>query len=290
MSTPATDSGRLLVQWLQRQLPPAARQWFDEALAEVQADPSDRTFYKRFSLVARKIGKDDLSLSADDLAAAQQVRPGWSPQEWSADQAARLALMLLSQADEEKFFARAEQLFITADVGEQVALYRGLPLYPGQAAFAYRGAEGLRTNIRSVFEAVAHRNPFPSEQFDENAWNQMVLKALFIGSPLWPMQGVDQRANPTLRTMLLDFAHERWAAHRPVPLELWRSVALHPDETALTDLAKVLASSDLRERQAAALAIAGSASAAAKQLLAEHPELERQAAAGEISWPAVTAQ
>ena len=48
--------------------------------------------------------------------------------------------------------------------------------------------------MRSVFEALAHNNPYPFEQFDENRWNHLVLKALFIGSKLHPMQGLGQRA------------------------------------------------------------------------------------------------
>ena len=78
--------------------------------------------------------------------------------------------------------------------------------------------------MRVVFEAVAHRNPYPAEHFAEPAWNQLVLKALFVGSPLDPIVGLDARRNPTLARMLCDYAHERWAASRPVSPELWRCV------------------------------------------------------------------
>ena len=69
--------------------------------------------------------------------------------------------------------------------------------------------------MRAVFEAVAHRSPYPREQFSENRWNHMVLKALFVDSTLHPMQGLEERANPELAKMLCDYAHERWAAGRP---------------------------------------------------------------------------
>ncbi len=71
---------------------------------------------------------------------------------------------------------------------------------------------------------MAHRNPYPSERFAENRWNHMVLKAIFVGSPLHPIQGLDARANPPLARMLCDYAHERWAAGRPVSPELLRCV------------------------------------------------------------------
>lgn len=269
MTTPTN----LLHTWLTRQLTGDAAQWLTDALATLESDDSDRTFYKLFGFVPRKLGKDDLQLSDGDLAAADAARGGWNPSGWSVDQTARLLLLLKSKSDPQELFARSEQLFITGDVGELVALYRGLPLYPQPQLYSKRGPEGIRTNIKSVFEAVAHRNPFPREQFSEDQWNQMVLKALFIESPLWPIQGLDERANAPLARMLIDYAHERWAAGRKVSPELWRCVGPHADEHAIADLTKVLAEGDEREKQAAALALSACPAPAAKAALEQSPEL-----------------
>ncbi len=116
-------------------------------------------------------------------------------------------------------------------------------------------AEGLRTNMKAVFEAVAHNSPYPAEQFSENRWNQMVVKALFIGSTLYPIEGLERRWNPDLTRMLCDYAHERWAAGRTVSYELWRGVGPHADDAAIDDLARVLGSVAPNERHAAALAL-----------------------------------
>ena len=125
-----------------------------------------------------------------------------------------------------------------------------------------RAREGTRSAMQPMFEAVAHRNPFPMEQFDENAWNHMVLKALFIGSKLRPIQGLDERANPRLMRMLCDYAHERWAAERPVSPELWRCVGPHADARRWRIWSASWRPAAKLERQAAALALAA----------ARHPE------------------
>ena len=49
----------------------------------------------------------------------------------------------------------------------------------------------------------------------------MILKALFVGSTLAPINGLQQRANPELARILVDYALERWAAGRVVSDELW---------------------------------------------------------------------
>jgi hypothetical protein len=81
-----------------------------------------------------------------------------------------------------------DQLFGTADVGEQTALYLSLPLLPYAASFKHRASEGIRTNMTVVFNAIALDNPYAAEFMEEAAWNQLVLKAIFVGSPLHRIQ------------------------------------------------------------------------------------------------------
>ena len=99
-----------------------------------------------------------------------------------------------------------------------------------------------------------------------------MLKALFVDSPRSiRSSGLDERQNPDLARMLCDYAHERWAAGRPVSPELWRCVGRFADRAAIADLARVLAGGDATERAAAALALAASPSADAKALLEAEP-------------------
>ena len=274
----------LLVRWLVRQLSPEAMTWLEKSFAQLRTSGKDADLYMAVSLAARKAGKADLALSEADVRDAQAARAGWDPRGWSADQAARVALLLSLDNDPGRLSRCLDQLCITADVSELAAFYRGLPLYPDPARYLARATEGLRTNMKNVFEAIAHRNPYPSEQFPEAAWNQMVLKAVFIGLALWPIANLDRRANAALARMLRDYAHERWAAGRPVSPELWRCVGPHANEAMLQDLEKVLGQGTEPERKAAALALHASRDPAAAALLRHSPELARAAAAGELNW------
>jgi hypothetical protein len=283
MSENPTPSA-LLHGWLHRQLPHTGSGWLDEQLGKLAGEVGDRDLYIVLGLVPRRLGKTDLELSDADLAAADRARPGWDPRGWSVDQAARIVILLHAGSTGERFAARFVQLCRTADVAEGIALYRGLPLYPDPELLEAQAAEGTRTNMRAVFEAVAHRSPYPREQFAENRWNHMVLKALFVGSTLHPIQGLDERANPTLARMLCDYAHERWAAGRPVSPELWRCVGPHADAEAIADLQRVLASGSAAERKAAALALAACLDPRASELRAAAPDLAAAIERGELSW------
>jgi hypothetical protein len=277
----------LLYNWLHRQLPAATVQWIDTQRALLAGNPGDRELYLAISLASRKLGKEDVKLDGADLEQARRARSQWDPSGWSVDQAGRILLLLSAKAAPPQFRAWLDQLCQTADVGELVAFYRGLPLYPDQPQYRLRAAEGVRSNMKAVFEAVAHRNPYPMEQLAEGAWNQLVLKALFVGSTLHPIQGLDARSNPTLMRMLCDYAHERWAAKRPVSPELWRCVGRHADAAALADLERVLNSGTPPERQAAALALADAPAQAAKELLKRHTDLASSIASGKITWNSV---
>lgn len=215
----------LLSRWLLQHITPEGFAWLDQKSKQIADGAALRVFFTAFSAVPRYVGKQDLELSSSELQTAQAQRQGWNPQYWSVDQAARTLLLLaLPQNNAQEYVKTLEQVFITADMGELVALYQALPLLPYPQQFRARAAEGLRSNIVAVFNAIALRNPYPQEYFDDLAWNQMVLKALFVGSPVHQIQGLGDRANPQLGQMLTDYAKERLAANRSVSPELWQLV------------------------------------------------------------------
>ena len=215
----------LLRCWVGRLVSREGLAWLDEKRKQIAGDADERSLFAAFSAVPRYTGKQNLTLTTEDLQIAEEVQPGWFPAHWSVDQAARTLLLLALPSDnEEKYLRSLDKLFTAADVGELVALYQSLPLLPYPERLQSRAAEGVRSNMTAVFNAVALENSYPADYFDDLAWNQMVLKALFVGSPLHLIQGLERRANPELARMLIDYANERSAAKRSVSPELWTLV------------------------------------------------------------------
>jgi hypothetical protein len=273
-----------LQHWLDQRLDAAGAQWLRESVATLKGGGTDRDLFRCVSLASRKLGKAPLALDATALAVAEKARPDWDPAPWTVDQAARIRLLLAAATDSDTFVRRLDQLCATADLDELVAFYCGLPIYPDPPRHRLRAAEGVRTNMKVVFEAVAHHNPYPAEQLPEDAWNQMVLKALFVGSTLAPIVGLDSRTNATLARMLGDYAHERWSAGRQVSPELWRCVGPFASGQLLADLGRVLETGTPPERAAAVLALRSASDPEARRLLDRHAALRDAVAARGIDW------
>ncbi len=229
--------------------------WLAKQREKLQANYSDRSFYLAFGMVPRFAEKQLLTLSEAQQKVANQLKTGFQPDGWSLSQLVRTYLLRLLPTDQAATYAATlTQLLETAEVDEQVAVYAALPLLPHPQSLVPLAVNGLRTNITRVFDAIALENPFPADYLEEAAWNQMILKAVFMGRPLYRIHKADAWTNPALARMLVDFAHERWAAGRPVTPELWRFVAPYADTSHRTDLERVIASENPLESAAGKLA------------------------------------
>lgn len=274
-----------ILTWLDSRISDEGHKWLTEKSNQLKKGGEDWEFFTSFSAVPRHTGKKNLDLSDEEQQQAESLRQGWKPAFWTADQLGRTLLVLgIAEWNKEEFLDILEKTFDSSDMGEAIALYQSIPVLPYPEALQGRAAEGIRSNITSAFNAVALLNPYPADYMDEDAWNQVVLKALFVGSPLYLIQGIDRRANETLARMLVDYAHERWAADRSVSPELWRPVGAFATDKMIEDLQKVLDHPDEVHRQAAYLALSASSSVKAQQLLEEHDDLKKQIEQNGISW------
>ena len=208
-----------------------------------------------------KIQEDSKGLSLAFVMAPRQVAktrvgviPGWNWQKGTLDQLVRVYL-LIHLAEKEDGKSRIETLFDTAEMNELVALYRALPVLPTPEIWLHRATDAVRSNMGPVFDAIAFGNPYPTTYFSELAWNQLVLKCIFNDKPIHLIEGLDERANQALANTLADFAHERWAAGRRVPSQVWRLIRNFQTDTKEQDLKRLAESVDPNDQKAAQLVL-----------------------------------
>ncbi|WP_026461802.1 EboA domain-containing protein [Adhaeribacter aquaticus] len=267
---------------VQTQLPPQGQNWLEKQLNQIK---SEKEFYLAFSMAPRFTGKKQLILTEEELQQATQLREGFNPNNWTVDQVARTLLVLaIPHQTPEQFIAILNKIFSTADLGELTALYAALPLLPYQELHVKRAAEGVRTTMTQVFDAIALNNPYPHDYLPEEAWNQMVLKSVFNVRPLYQIYGLDARRNETLARIAIDYAHERWSANRTLTPELWRLVAPFINGNNLADVQRLLKSSEQIQLHAAALALTESNLPEAQHILAQYPEIVKGIQEGKITW------
>jgi hypothetical protein len=218
----------LLRAALARNLAPEAIAWLQGEIDRQRGAVDDRRLGISLGLVGRKIGRSDLALGEDDIATAKRLHPRWRPDTWGADEAARITILLAAyHADDAAFAGRIDRLCTTAELTEHVAYLKGFAVFPAARELHDRAREGVRSSTRLIFEAIATDNPYPFEYFDTAAWNQMVVKCVFVECPIERIVGLDERRNPELVQMLRDFISERRAAGRPLPDAVHRYAGDH---------------------------------------------------------------
>jgi hypothetical protein len=238
-----------------------------------------------FVSLPRKTGKMNINFSASDENQLQQFRPQVTFANWTIDRLARLWWILQLPPTQKKLYVDTiENLFLNAEMNELVALYSALPFLAHPEEWRRRCAEGIRSNIGQVLEAIMCNNPYASEQLGEPAWNQLVLKAIFTEKPLLRIVGLRQRANRDLAKSISEFAHERWAAHRTVNPLVWICVIDFVDEIILRDLDRLVESGDINERIAGALAAVQSDNRQAHEMVSKDVEVTEILDREKMSW------
>lgn len=269
-----------LQQIVAASLPEQGQNWLQQQLSNLN---SEKDFYLAFSRAPRFTGRLPLKLNETDLKAAEQIRTGFNPQNWTTDQTTRTLLVLaIPHNSPEEYVNILNKVFSTADLGELATLYAALPLLPYPEMHLKRAAEGVRTTMTQVFDAIALNNPYPHDYLPEEAWNQMVLKSIFNVRPLYQIYGLDNRRNEALANIAIDYAHERWAAGRTLTPELWRLVGPFLTLETLKDVERLLLSPDKIQEEAAVLALSESSLPEANVLLEANPEITQNL--GTLNW------
>lgn len=207
-----------LIKILLNNLSIIPNQWFKDKILQQQdyLDGLNTTF----SLITRFIPDSIPILNEEDLNIATAFYPSYNDEPLNCQQLCRLLMLLQLPIEQNQKIV--QKYFENADINEQIILYKGLFWLDNAPDFVPRLTDGIRTNIVGVFDAIALCNPFPFNYLPEDAWNQMVLKAIFMGRPLYRIYKLQARNNQKLALILHDFIHERWSAGRTVSPEVWQ--------------------------------------------------------------------
>jgi len=208
--------------------------WLREASANVAADATKiRTL---FPMVGRKVGRDTLDAGADPADV-------WA---WSVDDAARV---LLLAAMGERAEAELAELYRFGDAAERRGLLRALPFLPiGDRGLALTD-DAIRTNDTRLIAAAL--GPYATEHLPDASYDQAVLKCVFVGVPITGIDGIPERVTPDGARMLGAFVHERVAAGRDVPAEVWTVIDCYPPRAEIAAIEGEL-KSEFEDRRAAA--------------------------------------
>jgi hypothetical protein len=257
--------------------------WLEDRISKTIGEKSAKELYLTYSLIASKIKKqENLALFFDD----PELRDYLEIQKANAQQMARTYLLIRVLKDDEVFFApKVANIIQVADTSELETFLKFLILLPHPEKYKKVAVDALRTNIATVFNAIAYHNPYPSQYFDEQQWNQMYLKTAFMQGDLSAIRDIDKRANKQLARIISDYAHERWAASRDIDPYFWRPVARFLDAPLLADMEKLLTSANRTENKAGALCCYYSDDQKAKKLADTYQsEFGMQIKNKKISW------
>jgi hypothetical protein len=237
---------------IKEQLGQPGWQWLAEKGAIVHSQKNASTLNEVFSFISRKTGNEKLK---SDAAVPEIENAVLDIRGWTIDRLCRVWLIMqLDPSDRISYLSKIESLFSGASMNELVALYSALPVLAYPEAWRARCAEGIRSNIGTVLEAIMYENAYPFHWLDEAAFNQMVLKAFFADKDVDRIVGMDQRANEELAGILFDYAHERWAAGRTVNPQLWRLTGKYIHALNFPDILRLWNTGSSVEKKAALLA------------------------------------
>jgi hypothetical protein len=203
------ESGRdiaAIVHEVRRQLGPDPTRWLEGALEEARLGFERPRFLAAYAGAARRL---------------RTRTPGAAPELIARARGALLETALAALPDD-AHVPLVRELFRRGDSDERIAVLRSLSGLPAPARFVPIAIEACRTHVQVVFESIACDNPYAARHFPEEAFQQLVLKALFIGVPLARVEGLETRRSAELARMAADYASELRAAGRVVSRDVER--------------------------------------------------------------------
>jgi hypothetical protein len=205
------------VELVRRRCTPHDRAWWDAVSGTESKLISRSELFKSYSEVARMLGSNRLVFSPQEIDSESAAKfLDFQGRPFHEFGRAALLLFGLERLPAEEHVDFIDDLFTHTDSREQEALLRALSILPNGGRFLTTAVEACRSNVQTVFEAIACENPYPNCYFPESNFNQLVLKAIFTGVPLRRIVALSDRVTPALVSMVSDHVKERTAAGRAV--------------------------------------------------------------------------
>jgi hypothetical protein len=229
-----------LASALDRRLDDSGRTWVADTSQRVSENPG--VIATVFPAVGRSVGRG--ALEAD--ATAGDVHA------WTLDDAARVLLLVALGTNVE---SQIQLLYRHGDGAERRGVLRALPFIELDRATGLALVDdAMRTNDVGLIAAAM--GPYAAEHLDNAAYAQGVLKCVFVGVPLGGVPGTHERDTPGLAAMLGRYVHERIAAGRSVPADVWPLIDLYPPARELAEIQAELDNPNADRRDAAQAALA----------------------------------
>jgi hypothetical protein len=195
---------------------------------------------------------------------------------WKVNEAFKVLYLSLLVDSLEDSYLRLFEIYNQGDSECRVACLRALNFTTG---IEKQGLDLIydagRTYLPDLLSAAWHHNPFSSHALSDTEYRKAVLKALFCEIPVEGFLRLNERADAELSRSLCEYANEREAAGRQVPLSIWTVAARFPLPGLVARLIGRLEHPNQEERLNAACALQSTADPRAESFLQERLSREQ---------------
>jgi len=223
-----TPTLQQLTECLRKQLSDTQTEWFDNAIHDVQSDHDSQEPQLLLSAMASR------NLTATGIPDLQDA--------WNTDEAARVILLqTYIDSTQNSHYDAIWQAYRIGDEKEKAAYIKGLSILDPEGELLDIALHTGRTNNVYLFSSIALNNPYPAKHYDNRAFEQLVLKALFLDLNINHIRSLPQRLRENLSNVCMDLVHERLAADRNPPTSIWLAIDIrHLDDASQTLYLKFL--------------------------------------------------
>ncbi|MER2492448.1 EboA domain-containing protein [Catenovulum sediminis] len=211
-----TELHKKLMPILTVQLAQTSLDWLTEGLQACQVNDSHDTldellFYSASAKRKLKTSSDVvIELEDRSFALVELVR----------------ILLIAKSLDCEQIAAQTKSYYQFADESEKCALLKGLNWLDASGDAVQIAIRAARCNSLVEFSALALDNPYPSSFFPALNYNQLVLKAIFMGLDISKVINLQTRLNQNLSNMCFAYLIEQALAQRTPPASIWLAIRL----------------------------------------------------------------